>query len=138
MGKFSGTVVALSYIPQDNCPNVPNADQADSDGDGSGDVCDTDFDNDGWEDIEVSPPLPCWELHQLWTHIVLFCIPNVQDNCPFVSNPQQADYDKDGRGDVCDNCPDSPNPTQSNIDGDKFGDACDQDIDGDGEHFEIC
>ena len=62
----------------------------------------------------------------------------MQDNCPFVCNPQQADYDKDGHGDVCDNCPDSPNPTQSNIDGDKFGDACDQDIDGDGEHFEIC
>ena len=40
---------------------MPNADQVDSDGDGSGDVCDTDFDNDGWEDIEVSPPLPCWE-----------------------------------------------------------------------------
>ena len=59
----------------------------------------------------------------------------VQDNCPFVSNPHQSDYDKDGRGDVCDNCPDRPNPTQSNIDGDKFGDACDQDIDGDGEHY---
>lgn len=58
----------------------------------------------------------------------------MQDNCPFVSNPQQSDHDKDGLGDVCDNCPDRPNPTQSNIDGDKFGDACDLDIDGDGKH----
>lgn len=59
----------------------------------------------------------------------------MQDNCPFVSNPQQSDYDKDGRGDVCDNCPVTRNPSQSNTDGDTFGDACDEDIDGDGEPF---
>ena len=41
----------------DNCPNTPNADQADSDGDLLGDVCDEDDDNDG--------------------------IPDVDDNCPF-------------------------------------------------------
>ena len=59
----------------------------------------------------------------------------MQDNCPFVSNPQQSDYDKDGHGDVCDNCPVTRNPSQSNTDGDTFGDACDEDIDGDGEPF---
>lgn len=31
----------------DNCPNRPNADQADIDGDGKGDVCDSDIDGDG-------------------------------------------------------------------------------------------
>lgn len=31
----------------DNCPTAPNSDQADSDGDGAGDVCDADLDWDG-------------------------------------------------------------------------------------------
>lgn len=48
----------------------------DSDGDGQGDACDTDDDNDG--------------------------VPDVDDNCPNVANPNQLDTDNDGQGNACD------------------------------------
>ena len=60
----------------DNCSLVSNADQADNDNDGAGDLCDPDDDNDGILDLE--------------------------DNCPFTANTDQADFDGDGIGDVCD------------------------------------
>lgn len=65
-----------------------------------------DFDDDGWEDNG--------------------------DNCPKLSNFDQADSDGDGVGDACDNCLGTPNPNQLDLDGDLMGDACDPDIDGDG------
>jgi hypothetical protein len=46
------------------------------------------------------------------------------DNCPSVSNANQADLDWDGVGNVCDNCIDHWNPTQTDSDHDGLGDAC--------------
>jgi hypothetical protein len=55
---------------------VPNADQANNDGDSEGDACDPDDDND--------------------------TIPDGSDNCMTVGNADQANADGDGQGDACD------------------------------------
>lgn len=61
---------------QDNCPDLANPDQANSDADAQGDACDPDDDNDGVADA-------------------------APDNCPLLANADQADEDTDGMGDAC-------------------------------------
>lgn len=51
-------------------------------------------------------------------------IPDLVDNCPAVSNGDQADDDADEIGNACDNCPLTANPYQTDTDGDGTGDAC--------------
>ena len=102
----------------DNCREVANPDQADTDGDGDGDACDAppaDGDGDG--------------------------VPDDADNCPDDANADQADTDGNGVGDACDaepddtdgdgvpdfrdNCPDDANADQDDADRDGEGDVCD-------------
>lgn len=64
-------------------------------------------------------------------------VPDILDNCVSVSNADQLDVDRNGRGDACDdfdrdglinsqdNCPNDPNRGQADIDADGIGDACD-------------
>lgn len=64
---------------------------------------------------------------------------NDVDNCPTVSNKDQADADGDKIGDVCDNCPAIANFDQVDTDQDGVGDACPpgEDPDEDGVPAEV-
>jgi len=52
-------------------------------------------------------------------------VPDAEDNCMLVDNPEQYDGDRDGAGDRCDNCLDTFNPDQADQDLDGYGDVCD-------------
>ena len=100
----------------DNCPTVANSDQLNTDGDAQGNACDADDDND--------------------------TIPDASDNCPLNANANQLNTDGDGQGDVCDadddndtipdvsdNCPLVANTNQADCNHNGIGDACENFVD---------
>lgn len=105
----------------DNCPDDPNPDQADADGDGVGAICDSnDTPGEGGAAGEVEG-----------NDTDSDGVPDDSDNCPETSNEDQDDADGDGVGNACDNCPYASNTDQADADDDETGDACDDDNDGD-------
>ena len=132
----------------DNCQDVANADQADLDQDGKGDVCDADIDGDGVSnadetaqgtssdkadsdgdgvlDGEDALPLDASESSDRDGD-------GTGDNADaFPDDSAEAqDTDNDGVGDVRDAFPDDPNEFED-TDGDGVGDVADPDDDGDG------
>ena len=130
----------------DNCPTVPNSNQANTDGDSEGDACDSDDDNDGLTD---NFPDNCPRNGEFnWTSSRDFNNPASStdwdnDGCKDDST-EDLDDDNDGIQDANDACPLTsyapPRPSwvsdsSTDIDGDGCRDS-DEDTDDDNDGFE--
>lgn len=113
----------------DNCPANSNGNQADTDRDGIGNVCDICTGEDDTLDVDSDT----------------FCASN--DNCDDIANARQKDQNRNGVGDACepnpaaledkdedgrvnidDNCRDVANSDQADVDLDGIGDVCDVEV----------
>lgn len=126
----------------DNCPSVPNADQADYDKDGVGDKCNDALDEDG-DEIADSLDL-CPKIHlnddplAATTDATYGTFLNHADaEAPFGAGDScQTNSDGDSWLDYEDNCPTVDNEDQEDLDGNGVGDACEFNSDGD-SHIDL-
>ena len=114
----------------DNCRQLPNPDQANQDEDLLGDLCDACPAEPGNVQFgcphELGPREQVsrddWRARHAGSDWDQDGVKMPQDNCPLDVNPDQADADGDGWGDMCDSCRDKPSPDTVNgcIDGTRW------------------